>query len=83
MAPAAAEAEAVQAPPLETLSTSILLHVRQVQAEHGLKHGDYTRYRQFPMSFRPQSINATGALVLHSDPVAFPSIPHLSEVDPA
>ena len=82
MAPAPAEGEAVQAPPLETLSTSILLHVRQVQAEHGLKHADYTRYRQCSVRFEPRTTSATRELAVHSDPVAFAFICHLSEVDP-
>lgn len=40
--------EAVQeeaAAPLPLISAALLLHVRQVQAEHGLKHTDYKRYR--------------------------------------
>mmetsp|Transcript_9507 Transcript_9507/g.27184 ORF Transcript_9507/g.27184 Transcript_9507/m.27184 type:complete len:608 (-) Transcript_9507:1147-2970(-) len=38
-----------EAPPaaLPELRFSLLVHVRQMQAEHGLKHGDYTRYRQY------------------------------------
>jgi len=42
--------EAVQeeaAAPLPLISAALLLHVRQVQAEHGLKHTDYKRYRHY------------------------------------
>lgn len=30
---------------LRTLSLALLSHIRQAQSEHGLKHGDYERYR--------------------------------------
>jgi len=78
-----AAAEAAEALVVERLATSgLLAALREAQAQHGLRHGDYARYRRVLLSFarlRPADAKAAVASqqVLHQPAAPPPPCPRL------